>query len=135
LQFYVRPFGDRPFDRGFHRSHGRHGQSMPSSCQIQSDASAVLGVPGPTEQSSRREALHDARQCAGVHVQRPGKSACRQTRICTDHPEHQALWPRDTEFRVHATGGSIERVIDRPHQAHELEHLTKAGDGRLAADC
>jgi hypothetical protein len=93
-----------------------------------------MRIRTPANQSLTFQALEDSGQRARVNVQQLGEMARWNSGKPADDPKDQALRAGHTEFSHHALRASLQRMIDLPDQAHEVEHRTELWQA-LRIDC
>ncbi len=113
--------GERGGNGTFDRS--RRSAQMPyrARLQPQAGAPAVARIALPLQVSSRDEPLQDAGNRARMQSEDVRQIACGEIGKLTDHPQHQPLRHRDAHLLRHPLRHSLEVVLDRPEQPHELQ--------------
>ncbi len=111
---------------GLDRTLGRLVETPARRGQAEQQAAPVAWIAAAVDQTAVLETLQDPGQRTGVEVQELGERPGRDAREATDDPEHEPLGPRHPELSGHALGRTLQRVIERPDEAHEIQDVTES---------
>ena len=92
-------------------------------------ASAVARIRCARDQASSRETGEYTRQRAWMQDERGSQVASRDAWKLPDDADHQPLRAGDPESLPHPLRDALKPMIDRPEQAHELEHSAQGARG------
>ena len=121
----VAPSGDseRSLNSRFNGTGSFAIQGPSLSCQSQQPSTPVASVGPPTDQTPTLQPLQNGRKRTGVQVQNVSQLPRVDARKASDDPDHQPLRACDAKRCRHRPGSALERVVDGPDQAQEVDRV------------
>jgi hypothetical protein len=117
--------GENPADDGFDGAGRRDVETPATGAEREPGPAPVIGIGRPANEPFLLQAVEDAGQRARVNAEDPGESARRDAGSTPEDAQGDALRAREPEGGVHALGHGLQPVVERPDEAHEVEHLAE----------
>jgi hypothetical protein len=122
----------RQLDRGFDGPLRLHVEPTTLRGQAQERPASVRRVLLPSDHAPPFETRQDAGEGTRVKVKEIREASSRHSWRAPEDPNHEPLRARDANRPFHALRNTLERVVDRPEQAHELQHAFDRTAGGVA---
>jgi hypothetical protein len=99
-------------------------QRLSLPCQSQEPPTPIAFVGPSPDQIAPLKSLQDCGERTGVQMQYVSQLPRVDTRKTADDPNHQALRARDAKRRRHCLRAALQRVVNGPNQAQEVDGVT-----------